>query len=91
MSAFSKNTLCYTLWVWPFLHQRQVTTWPDGKDELRDDGEANDPDGDEQLPELVVEGSRILEVEDEDVPRHDDPVHEEKHLSDRGVLEEVLN
>ena len=77
--------------MWPFLHQRQVTTWPDGKDELRDDGEANDPDGDEQLPELVVEGSRILEVEDEDVPRHDDPVHEEKHLSDRGVLEEVLN
>ena len=74
-----------------FTPETSFTTWTDGKDELRDDGEANDPDGDEQLPELVGEGSRILEVEDEDVPRHDDPVHEEKHLSDRGVLEEVLN
>ena len=49
-------------------------------DGLAGDGEGEDPDVDEDRPEVVVEGRRVLEAEDEEEPEHRDGVAEEQQL-----------
>jgi hypothetical protein len=47
---------------------------------VEDVGEADDPEGDEAAPEVVVDGARIFQPEDEDVLREQVGVEVEQDL-----------
>jgi hypothetical protein len=45
-----------------------METWQKDEDELWDAAEGHDPDVEVQVPEVVLEVERVLEVEDVEVP-----------------------
>lgn len=66
-------------------------TWHPYKDKLREGAEADDPNVDEPVPELVLKSGRIFQPKNEEVSSDDDAVEEEQHLDDDRVLERKVN
>ena len=51
--------------------------------ELRHEAESDDPQVEEEMPEVVLEVERVLQVEDVEVADHRDPVSEQSGLGPR--------
>ena len=59
-------------------------------DDRQDAGAGGDPDGSEPVPEFVLEGRRVLEPEDVDVPSDGDGVESKGHRTHQEELEADL-
>ena len=56
---------------------------------MKDDGDSGDPEVEEETPEVVLEGRRVLEPADEDVPREGDAVVEQDHLGHHRLPQDL--
>ena len=73
------------------LNKSKNNAWHENKDELWNVGKADNPNGNELVPEFIVKSCWIFQPKNEQVPSNDYPIQEKHQLSHNWILKHQFN